>query len=112
MSPLLQVRNVNKTFPIHRNIFHLLSSSNPARKAIDNVSFDLRQGEVLVIAGESGSGKTTLAKLIMGAIIPDDGTISFEGNDVHSLKKRKAFYSMIRSLIILPSECRGQQKKL
>ena len=93
MSPLLQVRNVNKTFPIHRNIFHLLSSSNPARKAIDNVSFDLGQGEVLVIAGESGSGKTTLAKLIMGAIIPDDGTISFEGNDVHSLKKRKAFYS-------------------
>ena len=98
MSPLLQVRNVNKTFPIHRNIFHISSSSNPARKAIDNVSFDLGQGEVLVIAGESGSGKTTLAKLIMGALIPDNGTISFEGNDVHSLKKRKAFYSMIQMI--------------
>ena len=96
--PLLQVKNINKTFPIHRNIFHLLSSSNPARKAIDNVSFDLGQGEVLVIAGESGSGKTTLAKLIMGALIPDDGTISFEGNDIHSLKKRKALYSMIQMI--------------
>ena len=96
--PLLQVKNVNKTFPIHRNIFHLLSSSNPARKAIDNISFDLGQGEVLVIAGESGSGKTTLAKLIMGALIPDDGTISFEGNDIHSLKKRKALYSMIQMI--------------
>ncbi len=89
MSPLLQLKNVNKTFPIHRNIFHLFSSSNPTRKVIDNVSFDLERGEVLVIAGESGSGKTTLAKLIMGSLIPDDGTISFEGNDVHSLKKKE-----------------------
>lgn len=96
--PLLQVKNINKTFPIHRNIFHLMSSSNPTRKAIDNVSFDLGQGEVLVIAGESGSGKTTLAKLIMGALIPDDGTISFEGNDIHSLKKRKTLYSMIQMI--------------
>ena len=89
MSPLLQLRKVNKTFPIHRNIFQLFSSSNSIRKVIDNVSFDLGQGEVLVIAGESGSGKTTFAKLIMGSLVPDDGNISFEGEDVQLLKRKR-----------------------
>jgi peptide/nickel transport system ATP-binding protein len=51
-------------------------------KAVDNVSFDLDRGKVLVIAGESGSGKTTVARLVIGAIRPDAGTISFDGSDI------------------------------
>jgi len=51
-------------------------------KAVDNVSFDLDRGKVLVIAGESGSGKTTVARLVIGAIRPDAGSISFDGSDI------------------------------
>ena len=60
-------------------------------KAVDDVTFSLNRGDVLVIAGESGSGKSTIAKLILMATIPDSGKIVFEGeqikNNPKSLKK-------------------------
>lgn len=49
-------------------------------KAVDDVSFDLVEGEVLVIAGESGSGKSTIAKMILGAIEADTGTVKLDNN--------------------------------
>ncbi len=48
-------------------------------RAVDDVSIDVAEGEVLVIAGGSGSGKSTLARLIMGAEVPDSGSVFFEG---------------------------------
>lgn len=51
-------------------------------KAVDDVSFTLEQGKVLVLAGESGSGKSTVARLVMRATDPDKGSIFFEGQDV------------------------------
>ena len=53
----------------------MLSSNISVVKAVEDVSFSLYSGEVLVIAGESGSGKSTIAKLILGAIDPDSGEI-------------------------------------
>ena len=68
-------------------------------KAVDDVTFSLNRGDVLVIAGESGSGKSTIAKLILMAIIPDSGKIVFEGeqikNDPKSLKKIRMECQMI-----------------
>ena len=58
---------------------NMLSSNISVVKAVEDVSFSLYNGEVLVIAGESGSGKSTIAKLILGAIEPDSGEIFFEG---------------------------------
>lgn len=98
MTSFLLLKNVNKSFPVHRNLFSFFSKSNHIRKVIDNISLEVGAGEVMVLAGESGSGKTTLAKLIMGSLTPDSGTIYFEGNDVQVLKKKKKFYSMIQMI--------------
>ena len=68
-------------------------------KAVDDVTFSLNRGDVLVIAGESGSGKSTIAKLILMAIIPDSGKIVFEGeqikNNPKSLKKIRMECQMV-----------------
>ena len=68
-------------------------------KAVDDVTFSLNRGDVLVIAGESGSGKSTIAKLILMATIPDSGKIVFEGeqikNNPKSLKKIRMECQMV-----------------
>lgn len=56
--------------------------------ALNNISFNLEQGDVCAIVGESGSGKTTLARLIAGLETPDAGTIIIDGNTVSSMKKQ------------------------
>lgn len=67
-------------------------------KAVDDVSFTLEKGKVLVLAGESGSGKTTVARLILRAIEADKGSkIFFEGEDVtrHTGSKLREFRSTV-----------------
>jgi ABC-type dipeptide/oligopeptide/nickel transport system ATPase subunit len=66
---VLQIQNVSKSFG--------------ALRAVDNVSISLEQGDHLAIIGESGCGKTTLAKMMMGLIKPDTGSIKAEA---HSLQ--------------------------
>jgi peptide/nickel transport system ATP-binding protein len=80
---LLEARNLRKYFPIKKSFRQLLQrSGSDFVRAVDDVSFTLERGKVLVIAGESGSGKTTVARLVMRAADPDGGSIIFEGNDV------------------------------
>lgn len=54
----------------------------PGMKALDNVDFDLREGEVHILVGENGAGKSTLAKVILGAYKAEEGEITFEGEKV------------------------------
>ncbi|RYM33065.1 ABC transporter ATP-binding protein [Brumimicrobium glaciale] len=68
---------------------HSLSKSFDKGKnyALENVTFDLKEGDVCAIVGESGSGKTTLVRLIAGLERPDHGSIALDGNIIASLDK-------------------------
>lgn len=54
-------------------------------RAVDNVSFDLHQGEAIAVVGESGCGKSSLMKTILGLNRPTKGTVSFNGQDINKL---------------------------
>jgi oligopeptide/dipeptide ABC transporter ATP-binding protein len=56
-------------------------------RAVDGVSFTVRQGETLGLVGESGSGKSTVANSVLGLTKPDSGTIEFEGRSLAELPR-------------------------
>ena len=51
-------------------------------KAVDNISFEIKDGEIVSLIGSNGAGKTTLVNLISGYLKPDSGTILFEDRDI------------------------------
>ena len=83
MDEILRIEHLSKFF-IKKGIF---SSKTITVKAVDDVSFSLKKGEVFVIAGESGSGKSTIAKLILKSIHADSGKILFEDQEIKNDKK-------------------------
>jgi oligopeptide transport system ATP-binding protein len=70
--PLLQVHELVKTF----------GSGRRAHTAVDHVSFDLAEGEVLGLVGESGSGKSTTVRCLMGLEAPDAGDLDYDRIDL------------------------------
>lgn len=79
MAALLEVRGLVKRFPVKTDLFGRVRSFV---SAVDEVDFDLREGETLGVVGESGCGKSTTARLLMHLIEPTAGTIRFEGRTV------------------------------
>lgn len=74
--------------------------SHATTRALDKVSLCVEDGEIVGLAGGSGSGKTTLARIILGLLPPDSGTVSFEGEDLLALRgfrnrKRRRAVQMI-----------------
>ena len=87
---ILELVNIKKYFPIKRGFKQILRLDPPAYvKAVDDVSFQLKRGNVFVIAGESGSGKSTLARVILKAVQPDAGFIFLNGEDITSKNDKK-----------------------
>ncbi len=62
-----------------------LSISFGGIRAVDDVSFDIEEGEVFAIIGPNGAGKTTLFNLVSGIYFPDGGRVRFAGRDITSL---------------------------
>ena len=81
---LLEIRNLQKYFPIRGGI---LSRVVANVKAVEDVSFTIKPGEVVGLVGESGSGKTTAGRSILRLIEPTDGEVIFNGTDVTKLSK-------------------------
>jgi peptide/nickel transport system ATP-binding protein len=76
---LLEVKDLRKHFPIQRG---LLSRTVGYVKAVDGVSFYVREGETLGLVGESGSGKTTTGRVILRAYAPTSGEVWFADRDM------------------------------
>ena len=83
---LLQVRNLKKYFPIYQGAF--IQRHTGDVKAVDDVSFDVYQGETLGLVGETGCGKTTVGRTVLRLYEPTDGQIIFDGTDLMTLNER------------------------
>ena len=79
---LLSVRDLVKHFPITRGVF---GRTVGAVRAVDGISFNVKEGETLGLVGESGCGKTTAGRAILRLIEPTSGQVTFDGLDVLSL---------------------------
>lgn len=67
---MIEIQNVSKRY------------GNSARKAVENLSFTVRPGEICGFLGHNGAGKTTTIKMIVGLLKPDEGTVKVAGHDV------------------------------
>ena len=71
--PIIRVRNVKKIFG--------------DQVVLDGINLDVHEGETMVIMGGSGSGKSTLLRIMIGSIVPEEGTVELFGQDVCSLNE-------------------------
>jgi peptide/nickel transport system ATP-binding protein len=87
---LLEVKNLKKYFPIKRGFFKRVVGNV---RAVDGISFFIREGETLGLVGESGCGKTTTGRVILRALDPTEGQVLFrhEGKlvDLATVPKNK-----------------------
>jgi len=83
MTPLVDVRALSKHFSRRAGLFGPTSIV----KAVDRVTFSIRQGETFGLVGESGSGKTTTGRCMLRLIEPTAGEVWFRGTDVRRLSR-------------------------
>ena len=83
--PVLEIKNLNVEYKTKGSVF----GKEKIVKAVNNLSLDVNQGEILAIAGESGCGKSTLASAIACLTPVNSGEILFHGINVLELKNKK-----------------------
>ncbi|ACL69252.1 ABC transporter ATP-binding protein [Halothermothrix orenii] len=83
---LLKVRNLKKYFPVKAGVF---KKTVGYVKAVDDISFDIKEGETLGLVGESGCGKSTTGRTILRLLEATSGRVEFEGKDVLSLDRKE-----------------------
>ena len=81
---LVRVENLTKHFPITQGI--VVQRQIGAVRAVDNVSFDIREGETLGLVGESGCGKSTTGRTILQLYRPTSGKVYYQDQDLTTLK--------------------------
>ncbi len=106
LQPILQVENLTKRFP--------------SVLALDNVSMDVKRGEIHCLLGENGAGKSTLSETIYGTYLPDSGKIFFRGAPVEIMSPKDAIaagisivhqhFVLVPPLTVLENVILGTQK--
>ena len=79
MEKLIRVANLKKYFPIRQGIF---KRKKKVVYAVDDVSFDIEQGETLSLVGESGCGKSTVGLTILRLVEPTAGKVFFNSKNI------------------------------
>ena len=95
---ILEAQHLRKWFPVTKGL--LISRLTGHIKAVDDISFELRSGETRGVVGESGCGKSTTAKMMLMLEEPTEGSILFEGQDVHNstAAARKSYRSSVQAV--------------
>ncbi len=96
--PILTVNVLKKHFPVGEGWNRLRRGESV--KALDGVSFEIRQGETLGLVGESGCGKSTIGRILLGLLEPTAGEVRFQGQNVHALRG-KALRSLRKRMQII-----------
>ena len=83
MPDIVSLQDAKKYFPVQKGfVERLLAKQAQFVRAVDEVSFQVKRGEVFGLVGESGSGKTTTGFVILGLFRPDSGSVVFDGVDM------------------------------
>ncbi|AFZ74846.1 ABC transporter ATP-binding protein [Natronobacterium gregoryi] len=86
--PLVRVDDLQKYFWENDSLLDRLLGDEPvAVRAVDGVSFDIREGETLGLVGESGCGKSTTGETLLRLQEPSDGDVRFDGRSVYDLER-------------------------
>ena len=83
---LLKVKDLKVHFQVKKGFRDAMKGKTNVLKAVDGVSFEIGEGEILSLVGESGSGKTTTGKAILRLVPVTEGSILFEGEEIMSKK--------------------------
>lgn len=99
---LVQVDHLCKYFPVQTGLIaSIVNKGNiPCVKAVDDVSFTIRRGEVFGLAGESGSGKSTIGRLILRLYEPSSGRVVFDGINLQKLSGEEMRHTRSRMQIV------------
>jgi len=90
VSEIVKVEHLKKYFPVQKSFLEQLFTRKLSYvKAVDDVTFSIKKGEIFTLAGESGCGKTTTGRLILKLATPTSGKIYFDSADVTNLKGEK-----------------------
>lgn len=82
MSAMLEVRDLTKHFPVRRGVLRRVVGQV---QAVNDVSFDVAEGETLAIVGESGCGKSTIGRALLRLTDPTSGSVRLDGKQVLTL---------------------------
>jgi len=96
-NPIISVKNLVKLFPIREGIIRQSVVGNV--HAVDDITFDVYEGETLGLVGESGCGKTTAGRMLLHLLEPTSGSVIINNQDITRLGKDFTWNNMIYSVI-------------